>query len=272
MPAGVLGALEGYYDAVPRSAARAEQIGSLTLFVNVGPGWAYYARPSLGATHFVAEDVQLVRSRQRALGIPETFEWVAETTPGMCTAVSEAELEVVQYPLLVLSEHIRPVTPLASGVEVRLATLEDDFSMLSAVAPLAFGAPGTAVGLTGADEVRALAARADPARLAFNRERVRRGQSVMAVGFVDGLPVGIGVHQPVGLVTELAGIGVVPAFRRSGIGSALTSLLVTDALDRGIQRVFLSAGDETIARIYRRVGFEHVGTACAAEPNADDTR
>jgi phosphoserine phosphatase len=48
---------------------------------------------------------------------------------------------------------------------------------------------------------------------------------------------------------------------RRGIAAALTSVLVAEALERGIQTVFLSAGDETIARVYGQVGFERVGTA-----------
>jgi N-acetylglutamate synthase-like GNAT family acetyltransferase len=264
----VLAEIERYYDAVPRSSARVEQIGSLTLFIGTGPGWGFYARPTLGVSLVVADEVELVRARQRALGIPETFEWVAETTPSMLAAVSATDLAVVQYPLMMLGDHVVSTTPPGAGVEVRLARLADDFGLLAAVGPLAFGAPGTAVGPAGVAEVRALAARTDPARARaeFNRERVRQGLTVMAVGFADGVPVGVGVHQPVGLVTEVAGVGVVPAFRRSGIGSALTSVLVADALGRGIRTVFLSAGDETIARVYARLGFERVGTACVAEP------
>jgi hypothetical protein len=70
----LLGELEVYYDAVPRSTARPERIGAFTLFVNPGPGWPLYARPSPGSTGFTIEDVQRVRGRQRELGIPETFE------------------------------------------------------------------------------------------------------------------------------------------------------------------------------------------------------
>src|SRR4030081_3676903 len=71
MRAGLLGELEAYYDAVPRSSARAEQIGPFTLFVHkAAAGWSYYARPSLGATQFVAEEAQRGRARQRELGIP----------------------------------------------------------------------------------------------------------------------------------------------------------------------------------------------------------
>lgn len=271
MAACVLAEIERYYDAVPRSSARVEQIGALTLFIGTGPGWGFYARPTLGVSVVGADEVQQVRSRQRALGIPETFEWVAETTPAMHAAVSATGLAIVEYPLMVLGQYLPPTRPLASlgaRLEVRLAHDADDFGLLAAVGPVAFGAPGTAVGPAGVAEVRALAARTEAARARaeFNRERVRLGQTVMAVGFADGVPVGVGVHQPVGQVTEVAGVGVVPAFRRSGIGSALTSVLVADALERGIQTVFLSAGDQSIARVYARLGFAPIGTACAAEP------
>jgi ribosomal protein S18 acetylase RimI-like enzyme len=168
---------------------------------------------------------------------------------------------------MVLGEHARSAPP--RGVEVRLARLEDDFTLLGAVAPLAFGAPGTAVGVPGVEAVHALAARGDPARVALNRERLRQGFMVTAVAFVDGEPVGIGFHQPVKGVTELVGIGVVPAFRRRGIGAALTDLLVADAVERGVATVFLSAGSAAIVRVYGRIGFERVGTACVAEPPGD---
>ena len=56
----MLADLEGYYDAVPRSAARVEEIGPFTLFV--GPGaWPYYARPRLD--RFTVADVEAVRAR-----------------------------------------------------------------------------------------------------------------------------------------------------------------------------------------------------------------
>jgi hypothetical protein len=45
---GLLARLERYYDAVPRSGARVERHGPLTLFVKRGGGWPYYARPALG--------------------------------------------------------------------------------------------------------------------------------------------------------------------------------------------------------------------------------
>jgi hypothetical protein len=43
--------------------------------VNPGPGWNYYARPTLGEKIFSAADVVQVRERQVALGVPEAFEF-----------------------------------------------------------------------------------------------------------------------------------------------------------------------------------------------------
>lgn len=43
-------------------------------------------------------------------------------------------------------------------------------------------------------------------------------------------------------------------------------MLVRDAVASGIHTIFLSAGDEAIARVYGRLGFRRIGTAGAAEP------
>jgi len=260
--------LEAYYDAVPRSAARVEQIGPFTLFINPGPGWQYYARPSLGARVFTAADLHRVRARQRELGIPETFEWVAETTLALTVAAEAAGLAVTQHPLMVLRQHPAPPgcgRPPADGVEVRLATGQDDLALLNALARVAFAAPGTAVGSAGLADAQAVVER-DPGALAFQQQRLGAGTTVLAVGLVAGQPVGIGSHQPVGSVTEVVGVAVLPAFRRRGIAVALTRWLVDDALERGVQTVFLSAGDATIGRVYERVGFRRIGSACTAEP------
>jgi ribosomal protein S18 acetylase RimI-like enzyme len=78
--------------------------------------------------------------------------------------------------------------------------------------------------------------------------------------------VASGAHNPVGLTTELVGIATLPSHRRRGIGAAITSFLVQDARERGVQTIFLSADTPEVARIYERAGFRSVGTAGAAEP------
>jgi ribosomal protein S18 acetylase RimI-like enzyme len=262
----LLARIEAYYDAVPRAAAAVETLGPLTLFVRQGAGWPYYARPSLGATVVTAADVERVRARQRALGLPEAFEWVAETTPGLEVAAAAAGLAVGRHPLLVLDP--RGPSPCAAppGVEVRLAGVDDDLALLSAVAHVAFGAGGTAVGPQGPADLPARAAEGRPDQVAFERERVRTGRTVMAVALAGGLPVGVGSHQPVGPVSEIVGVATLPAYRRRGIAASLTAFLAADAGRRGVATVFLSAGDDDVARVYERVGFRRIGTACVAEP------
>lgn len=265
----LLARLEAYYDAVPRTAARAETVGPLTLFVTDGPGWPYYARPRLGAATVGTEDVAAVRRLQRALGAPEAFEWVAETTPDLKRAAQAAGLAVAELPLMAVDQprEVRSVPP-PDGVELRLVTPEDDLALVTAVAQVAFGAPGTAVGDAGLDALAGPAAELAPLRLAFMRDRLAAGHTVTAVALLAGQPVAVGSHQPVGDVTEVVGVGTLPAMRRRGLGAAVTGLLVEDAIGRGITTVFLSAGDDAVARVYARLGFRRVGTACIAEPSA----
>jgi len=77
----LLSRLEVYYDAVPRSSASIEILGPFTLFISRSSSWPFYARPSLGTTEFSPADIRRVQERQRELGVPEAFEWVADTTP-----------------------------------------------------------------------------------------------------------------------------------------------------------------------------------------------
>ena len=179
--------IEQYYDQVPRAAARIELIGPFILFVKQGGGWPYYARPTLGARTFAADDV---------------------------------------------------------------------------LGRLAFDAPGTAIGEVGTAGLAA----AQPDSVEFDRERLRRGLTVTAAAFnADGDPVASGSHQPLQGLTKIVGVGTLPAFRRRGIAAALTALLVDDALRR-VETVFLSANDAVVARVYERIGFRRLATACIAEP------
>jgi ribosomal protein S18 acetylase RimI-like enzyme len=171
---------------------------------------------------------------------------------------------------MVLDEEPGPQPPDADGVSVQLVSDQDDLPLLDAIARVAFGTSGTAIGAAGLEQALAKV-ESDPAALAVRYERLRTGRTIQAMALVAGRPVGTGSYQPLGSVAEVVGVGVLPAFRRRGIAAMLTSHLVEDALKRGIRTVFLSAGDETVGRIYRRVGFRRVGTACTAEPPPHST-
>ncbi|WP_234322622.1 GNAT family N-acetyltransferase [Streptomyces sp. NRRL S-350] len=268
----LLDEIERYYDAVPRSAARAEDFGPLTLFVREGTGWPYYARPTLGhdGPAATAEDVRRVLERQRELGAPEAFEWVAEQNPELRAAVEAAGLTVHEHPLLVLGPQDEPApTPaLPQRVEVRvLAPDAPELAAAVAVPHVAFGAPGTAVGEDGAVESARTAARLTAeGAVARVAERIAEGTTVQAAALDGGAVLCAGQYNPVGAVGEVVGVGTLPSARRRGLGLAVTAALVAHARSEGIRTVFLSASDEDVARIYRRAGFRPFATALIAEP------
>ena len=114
-------------------------------------------------------------------------------------------------------------------------------------------------GFEGTDEVVPRPARRQ-------RAMMREGLLTLAAAYDgQGAVVGGGSHGPRGDTTELTGIAVLPRVRRQGVGAAITAALVSDARARGVRTVFLSAQDDVVARVYERVGFERVGTACIAE-------
>jgi ribosomal protein S18 acetylase RimI-like enzyme len=256
--------IDAYCDAAPRSSARTEEHGDLVVFIREGDGWPFYARPARGRRGPTSHAVAEVRARQRSLGIPEAFEWIHEAAPGMKAAVLAAKLTAHDHPLMVL-DGPPPAATAPEGIEIRLVAPDEPLDLIQAVAPLAFSHPGTQVGDAGPEQA-AQAAGSSEDDHAFLRERLGSGTSVLAAAFADGVPVATGMHQPVEDVSEVAGIGTLPAFRRRGIGAALTGFLVRDAQARGVATVFLTAGDEEIARVYASQGFARIGTAGTAEP------
>jgi GNAT superfamily N-acetyltransferase len=256
--------IERYLDEVPRSATRQETVGPFTLFVQ-DQGWPYYARPALGgpSPSRVAE-LTSVLDRQRELGLPETIEWVDENCQSLASLARDAGLEVRALPLMVLTG--TPADPVPPAHAVRLLG-PDDMALAAAiaVAQVGFAADGTAVGVAGAPERDVAASKLTDGHLAFTRERLRAGRTVTAIAEHDGGPVGVGSHQPIADVTEVVGVATLPAFRRRGIGAAITAALVAHARQRGGDVILLSAGSDEVARVYAKVGFARVGTFCEAQ-------
>jgi ribosomal protein S18 acetylase RimI-like enzyme len=261
----VLSRLEQFYDAIPRTGAAADHCGPFTLFVRRGEGWPYYARPTLGHPGPVtAQDVTAVRDRQRSLGVPETFEWVLETSPTVAEAASTSGLEVQRCPLLVLSGAPRLPAEIPAGVRVKFVAPEDaDLAAVEAVATIGFGARSGAGGTAERDSA---AGRFPEVRLAAQRRLLWSGELVQAVARgIDG-PLAVGSYQHAEETAEIVGVATLPAARRRGLAALVTAVLAEHALEHGFGTVFLSAGDETIARLYERVGFRRVGTAGLAQP------
>jgi ribosomal protein S18 acetylase RimI-like enzyme len=243
----LLDRLEAYYDTVPRTVARVEEVGPFTLFVRSGDGWPFYARPRRGGgSAITAHEVEGLLERQRQLDVPRTLEWVHETTPSLAAAAEQAGLTVFRRQLLVLPATKRPAPQPPAGVGVRLVPLSDP------AAPAVRAAVDAA--FRGVD---------DP----LSAQELPVGDPAMrlAGAFQGDEPVGGGTHSPRAGVTELTGIAVLPRARRRGVGAALTGALVEDARSEGCDLVFLSAADASVAAIYSRLGFREVATACVAE-------
>ena len=250
----MLETLETYYDAAPRPLATTEEIGPFTLFLRAEEGgFPYYARPRLGLapdTEITPADVEQVLDRQRELGVPRAIEWVDETTPALLPAArTTSGLTIEECPILVLQEHEKADAP--TGFTVEQLTPDDPrIGDVQAVLHASFGQT---------DEV-------GPSDPGNRPSMISRGLLALVGAFdADGRAVGGGSHGRRGSTTELTGIAVLPRARRHGLGQAITSALVADALDADVETVFLAAASMDAAGVYERVGFRRTGTACIAE-------
>ncbi|WP_442791986.1 GNAT family N-acetyltransferase [Micromonospora sp. NBC_01796] len=265
--------LEHFYDGVPRDVAHVEEYGGLVLFVRDGAGWPFYARPRPGASEPPnAADVTAVRERQRALGVPEAFEWVHENHPSLLPVARSAGLAVLEAPLMVLDPAALPPADSLGDVPVRFAdpTSPDfgrDVATQRAVAAIGFGVPGTAPGDAGPIARDAALVSLAPRRVDEERAQVEAGTRVFALAETpDEGAVSAGMAMRVGNVAEIAGIATLPTARRRGLAAAVTAALARHLLEAGTEVVFLSAGSDDIARVYLHAGFRRLGTACIAEP------
>ncbi|MDQ3733623.1 MAG: GNAT family N-acetyltransferase [Actinomycetota bacterium] len=251
--------VEQYYDAAPRSDARVEEIDSLTLFVGTGP-WSYYARPRLGVTVVKPQDIERTRERMRELNVPQAFEWVAENTESMRAAVTRVGLSVVDGPLLAVADPVDVMLP--GGVRLYLVGADEprlgDYLRLAA---RAFSETDESDGLGRPSPSPSEAA------VTHLRARIADGRTVLMAAMSGDRLLAVGSHHPVvvgeEVISEIVGVGTVPEYRGRGLGAAITAALVADARQE-CSLVFLSAGDDDSARVYERVGFAQMGTACLA--------
>jgi ribosomal protein S18 acetylase RimI-like enzyme len=267
----LLARLEHFYDAVPRDRARVESFGPLVLFVNEGPSWPFYARPAPDAPTPDAAQMMAVRARQRELGLPESFEWIHDVQPDLLPIARSAGLAVLEAPLLVLDP---AALPDRTDVPVRMLdpdapSFPQDVALRRAVAAVGFATPGTARAAEGrAERDVALVL---PTGAALDLERARHADGRATSALVETAEEGAlasGYAQRVGPAAEIVGVATLPAGRRRGLARALTAELSRTLLAAGVETVFLSAGSEDIARVYAKVGFRRIGTACIAEPTA----
>ncbi|QOV37658.1 GNAT family N-acetyltransferase [Streptomyces ferrugineus] len=262
--------IEQYYATVPLLFADAEEFGSLRLFVRREPGAPYYGGPSHaqptadGASSVTATDIARVRARQRELGVPEAFEWLAEAAPALRSRIEAAGLPVAERPLMALDPH-HPVRlpPLPEGLTLRVLEADDPALPAALALPrLAFADEGTMAGSVGRKELSVVAEEmtAD-GTVAAIRPVIRAGHKTLVAALAsDGTPLAVGHYHPASGTTEIGGIGTLPVARRQGLAAAVTAALVAHALEAGVKTVFLAYARDAVARIYARLGFRPVGS------------
>lgn len=172
------------------------------------------------------------------------LEFRAEAHPYLAGTMSEAGFVV---------EHIQPVmacepssfTPQPTpGVEVERLGPDSDLRAFLEVANLAFG----------------MEEPVDERKIARTRKGVSEGHWNLAMGRIGGVSAGTGYLGPFEGVAELAGIGTHPNFRRKGVASAVSTVLMDDFFRSGGSLVWLSAGDDGAQAVYERLGFRTVAT------------
>ena len=208
-----------------------------------------------------------MRARQRDLGVPEALEWIREVQPELEGVAREARLKVKPVPLMVLGDGRWRTPDPPEGITVRLLKPGDHaLAATGAVQHIGFAHPGTAVAEAGPAERDASAVGQSAVELDFLSDRIRNGVTQPVVAEDEGGVLAGGSHQPVGGVSAIVGVATLPSARRRGLAALVTARLVQDARERGAELVFIEAEDEDVARIYSRLGFERIGTACVAEP------
>jgi predicted N-acetyltransferase YhbS len=260
---GLLDCIERYFAAAPGPDGPVERVGALAVPLT-GPQWPYPARPCPGAGPVTADDVRTALALQTGAGLPPALEWVVERSPEAAGAARAAGLLVEELPLLVAADPVDILPP--HGVRLYLVGADDpQLARFQRVAETAFSHPG---GVADVPEQPADGDAGTAARVAALRERIAAGRTVMMVAVEHGAPVAVGSHQPVEVdgseVSEVVGVATLPRLRARGLGAAVASALVAHARETA-DLVFLTAGDDDVARVYERAGFARLATTGVAD-------
>ena len=202
-----------------------------------------YAIPDDRAAPRRAQVDALVAAYMRRNRRPR-LEYIPSIAPNVEAALLEAGFEVeARTPLMIYGGNT-PAISEPAGIEIAMATSEEDLGDAAAVQWEAYGESG---------------AMPQSATEGLHRTIEVGGIVILARAATTREPAGAGLCTgPHDRTTELAAVGVREQFRRRGIAAAMTRLLTAEAQARGIDNVFLMAEGAPEERIYARVGFETI--------------
>ena len=202
-----------------------------------------YAVPDRGARPSAGDIEALITFFRRSHRVPR-LEYIEEDAPRVWPALAAAGFTIERRTPVMTATPATRLTPRSpAGISIRQAAGDADLAAAAAVQHHAYQMPCP----PGPRDI---------ARL--TRLTQRGGLVAIVVDESSGTVTGTGLvdvasDRPAE-VGELAAIGVLTAFRRRGIASALGAHLARAAHSQGISLVFLEAEPEE-EQIYRRTGF-----------------
>jgi ribosomal protein S18 acetylase RimI-like enzyme len=206
-----------------------------------------YAVPDHDACPTAGDVDALITFFRRNHRVPR-LEYIEEDAPRAWPALAAAGFTIEhRTPVMIATPGTRLTPRSPAGITVRQATSDADLTAAATIQHHAYEMPRPP-------------ASHDIARL--TRLAQRGGLVAIAVDESSGTVTGTGLIDVTGDhpgVGELAAVGVLAAFRRRGIASALSAHLARTAHSQGISLVFLEAEAEE-EQIYRRTGFADVTT------------
>jgi ribosomal protein S18 acetylase RimI-like enzyme len=206
-----------------------------------------YAVPDHDAQPGAGDTGALIAFFLRSHRIPR-LEYVEEDAPRTWPALAAAGFTVERRTPVMIATPATRLTPRSTaGITIRQAATDADLIAAATVQHHAYQVPRP----PGPHDI---------ARLTTLTQR--GGLVAIAIDDSSGTVVGTGLVDVMGdrpAVGELAAVGVLTAFRRRGIASALSAHLTRTAHSQDIGLVFLEAEPDE-EQIYRRTGFTDATT------------
>ena len=206
-----------------------------------------YAVPDHGASPGASDIDDLITFFRHRNRIPR-LEYIEEDAPRAWPALAAAGFTIERRtPVMIATPATRLTSRSPVGITIRQAASEADLTAAATVQHHAYQMPRPP----------------GPHDIARLTSLTRRGGLVaIAIDDSSGTVTGTGLIDITGdrpAVGELAAVGVLTAFRRRGIASALSAHLARAAHSHDIGLVFLEAEPEE-EQIYRRTGFTDATT------------
>lgn len=211
-----------------------------------------YAVPDHGASPGAGDIDALIAFFRRRHRVPR-LEYIEEDAPRAWPALAAAGFTIERRTPVMIATPATRLTPRSpAGITIRQATSDADLTACVAVQHHAYQIPYP----PGPHDIARLTRLTQRGGLAAIAVEESSG-TVTGTGLIDVATDRPAIGEPT--VGEVAAVGVLTAFRRRGIASALSAYLARTAHSQGIGLVFLEAEPEE-EQIYRRTGFTDATT------------